>query len=546
MSAVLATREPSARYLGDLQPPLAQNLDLVAQGNSGIERLRALILTLAIKGRLVPQDPREVPAVQLVERIREEKSKLGVLIAGGRDERRGASVGTDDLSRLPCGWIWTTLGEIGQINPRVAADDDVIASFVPMSAVPIAFVDTHTFEARPWGGIRSGFTHFAEGDVGVAKITPCFENGKSTVFSGLCGGIGAGTTELHVVRPLGGIEPRYILAFLKSPDFLRAGELVMTGSAGQKRLPRAYFETRPLPLPPLAEQARIVARVEELMRLCDALEAKGRLEAEQHDRLLRALLDSLTDSASPEELAANWQRVAEHFDLLLDRPEAVDVLEQTILKLATRGLLCQQDRHDEPANVQLARTAELRDRNFPVGRTTTGDSAGDSSDKEVEPYRLPAGWQWAKFRDYILELCTGPFGSLIHKDDYLPGGVPLVNPSHMLNGRIRPDSRVAVSAALAGELGAYRLSAGDVLLARRGEVGRYALVTHIEDGWLCGTGSFFVRLAPFCNREYFGLMLEDPRFRAHLLGESVGTTMTNLNQKILLDAPIAVPPLGNR
>ena len=118
----------------------------------------------------------------------------------------------------------------------------------------------------------------------------------------------------------------------------------MTGTAGQKRLPRAIFENRPFPLPPLTEQSRIVARVEELMRLCDALEAKGRLEAEQHARLLGALLGTLTDSATPEELAANWQRVADHFDLLLDRPEAVDALEQTILQLAVRGCWCRRIR----------------------------------------------------------------------------------------------------------------------------------------------------------------------------------------------------------
>ena len=137
-----------------------------------------------------------------------------------------------------------------------------------MSSIPVAFSEPHTSEECSWRDIKSGFTHFAEGDVGVAKITPCFENGKSTVFKNLRNGIGAGTTELHIVRPLCEVEPRYVLLFLKTPRFLINGEVGMMGSAGQKRVARAYFENTPFPLPPLPEQSRIVTRVEDLMRLC--------------------------------------------------------------------------------------------------------------------------------------------------------------------------------------------------------------------------------------------------------------------------------------
>jgi type I restriction enzyme S subunit len=313
-------------------------------------------------------------------------------------------------------------------------------------------------------------------------------------------------------------------------------------SSSMKNVSREVVLGLPIPVPPIQEQARIVARVDELMRLCDALEAQGRLEAEQHARLLGTLLGTLTDSSTPEELAANWQRVADHFDLLLDRPEAVDALEQTILQLAVRGLLVPQDPADESASALLARIATDRGRLIAEGQLAKRATSADPGEIDA-PFDLPALWCWAEFIGYIHELCTGPFGSVIHKEDYVQGGVPLINPSHMIDGGIRHDPSISVPPELANQLGAYRLSAGDVLMARRGEVGRYALVTEREAGWLCGTGSFFVRLASFCNREYFGLMLEDPRLRAYLLGESVGATMTNLNQRILLQAPIAVPPL---
>lgn len=144
-------------------------------------------------------------------------------------------------------------------------------------------------EVRCWSEIKSGYTHFAEGDVCLAKITPCFENGKSTVFRELTGGIGAGTTELHIIRPILA-DVDFLLIFLKSPHFIETGIPKMTGTAGQKRVPFEYFAYSPFPLPPLAEQHRIVAKVDELMALCDRLEAQLTTTQTESRRLLEAVL----------------------------------------------------------------------------------------------------------------------------------------------------------------------------------------------------------------------------------------------------------------
>ena len=160
---------------------------------------------------------------------------------------------------LPPNWRWSQIAEIGVLSPRNDAEDQARSSFVPMSMIASGYGAAHKHEVRPWGEIRSGYTHFAEGDVGLAKITPCFENSKSTVFRNLTGGFGSGTTELHTVRPLF-VDPDYILLFLKCPHFIEAGIPIMTGTAGQKRVPIEYFAKSPFALPPLAEQHRIVAR----------------------------------------------------------------------------------------------------------------------------------------------------------------------------------------------------------------------------------------------------------------------------------------------
>ena len=175
---------------------------------------------------------------------------------------------------LPKNWCWTCLDELGDTTPRNELSDKTIVGFSPMRLVTKKLGEPIAFERKTWGEVRKGFTPFAEGDVVLAKITPCFENGNQESFAE-CRSFGTGTTELHVFRPVKKcVLPEYVLIFFKSPQFLINGEAHMTGTAGQKRVPWDYFAKTPFPLPPLAEQQRIVAKVDELMRWCDALEAR--------------------------------------------------------------------------------------------------------------------------------------------------------------------------------------------------------------------------------------------------------------------------------
>ncbi|MBK9348069.1 MAG: restriction endonuclease subunit S [Burkholderiales bacterium] len=234
-----------------------------------------------------------------------------------------------------------------------------------------------------------------------------------------------------------------------------------------------------------------------------------------------------------------------NLNLLAQAPNGVARLRELILTLAVQGKLVAQDPKDEPASELLKKIRAEKDRLIAEGKIKRDKPLAEIAEAE-KPFGLPKGWEWVRCSDYFFELCTGPFGSVIHQEDYVRDGVPLINPSHMLAGRIVHDPRVTLKLKDADRLSAYALCAGDIVLARRGEVGRYALVTEREHGWLCGTGSFFVRLHRSCNREYLGLLFSDSRFRAHLQGESVGTTMTNLNQGILLGALIALPPLAEQ
>lgn len=453
---------------------LLSNLDVLATPPGGVARLRELILTLAVQGKLVPQDPSDEPASELLKKIRVEKDRL---IAEGkikRDKPLAEITEKEKPFELPKGWEWSNLATIGIINPRNDAPDEAMASFVQMSSIPAAFSASHVVEPRPWRDIKSGFTQFAEGDVGVAKITPCFENGKSTVFQNLSNGIGAGTTELHIVRPLGGIVPRYVLLFIKTPAFLLNGEAVMTGSAGQKRMPRNYFESTPFPLPPLVEQSRIVTRVEELMRLCDALEAKGQLEAAQHAQLIATLLGTLTHSDTPAQLAENWQRVASHFDLLLDRPQAVDALEQTILQLAVRGLLVPQDPQDEPASALLQKIRVEKDKLILDGKIKRDKPLPPMAEGE-QPFALPQGWEWVSL-GLLTSLVTS--GSRSWKDFYSAEGATFIRSQDIKYDRLEFDDRAFVKLPPGTEGVRTQVRLQDLLITITGaNVGKAAVVS---------------------------------------------------------------------
>ena len=267
---------------------LLKHFEQISEAPDAIPRLRRFILDLAVRGKLVAQDPADEPASELLRRIEAEKDRLTK--AGELRKQHTQPLDEEQIAfTIPSAWSWTHLAQIGTINPQNDSEDNAKASFVPMRLIYAEYRQPSEHEIRPWSEIRRGFTHFAEGDVGLAKITPCFENGKSTVFRNLTGGIGAGTTELHTVRPIFVIAD-YILIFLKSPHFIEAGIPRMTGTAGQKRLPRDYFAFSPFPLPPLAEQNRIVAKVDELMALCDELEAQITFSATTRHQLLEASL----------------------------------------------------------------------------------------------------------------------------------------------------------------------------------------------------------------------------------------------------------------
>lgn len=242
------------------------------------------ILQEAIQGRLVSQNPNDEPASVLLERIRVEKARLikdkkikkdkqeSVIFRGDDNcyyEQIGKEVRCiqDELPfEIPQSWEWARVSTVLWLNPKNEAKDETRAAFIPMEKINAGFGSSFSFDNVAWGTVRQGYTHFADGDVAFAKITPCFQNRKSAIFIGLPNGIGAGTTELRILRPFADTFDRfYLLHFLESPYFI--DEARFKGTANQQRIVVGYLENKLISIPPLAEQHRIVAKIEQLFQM---------------------------------------------------------------------------------------------------------------------------------------------------------------------------------------------------------------------------------------------------------------------------------------
>ena len=337
---------------------LLSNLDLLATAPGGVARLRELILTLAVQGKLVPQDPADEPASVLLQKIRAEKDRL---IAEGkikRDKPLAEIAEEEKPFGLPQGWEWVRLGTVatistGKLDANAAVTDGQFPFFT-CSQTPLK-IDKYSFDCP--AVLLAG-----NGDFNLKHYTGKFDAYQRT----------------YVIEPV-----LLDLRFLYFTMSKYIGELTKNQRGSAIPYLKLGDITDPLiPLPPLPEQSRIVTRVEELMRLCDALEVKGQLQAAQHAQLVSTLLGTLTASTTPEELADHWQRVAQHFDLLLDRPAAIDALEQTLLQLAVRGLLVPQDPQDEPASALLQKIRTEKDRLIATGQITQGKPLPAISDEE--------------------------------------------------------------------------------------------------------------------------------------------------------------------
>ena len=255
---------------------------------TAVKQAKSKILDLAIHGKLVPQDPADEPASVMLEKLRTEKEAK---IAAG-EIKRGKNDsyiyrnptdncyyekfidGTEEQIEIPFNlpesWCWQKISSICEINPKNKLDDTLEISFVPMTLINSEFNNNFTYKLQKWKNVKSGFSHFSDNDIGIAKITPCFENRKSVIFKNLKNKYGAGTTELHILRTNNKyIFNEYVFWFIKTDAFIKEGINNFTGAVGQQRIGKEFIAETLIPIPPLNEQVKICRTINKLMKKLD-------------------------------------------------------------------------------------------------------------------------------------------------------------------------------------------------------------------------------------------------------------------------------------
>jgi type I restriction enzyme S subunit len=241
----------------------------------------------------------------------------------------------------------------------------------------------------------------------------------------------------------------------------------------------------------------------------------------------------------------NAELLLAYFNRISEAPDAVPRLRRFVLDLAIRGKLVRQDPNDEPASELLEKIQAEKARLVKEGKINREDPPTPASPDDLA-FELKPRWQPASIRQILVELQTGPFGSSLHQSDYQKGGIPVINPASIKNGRLVPLDNMAVGPATLERLRTFKLRAGDIVMARRGEMGRCAIVTEREHGWLCGTGSLILRLPKSVFARFFVILIGSPFAREYLGGSAVGATMQNLNQSILLNLVVGLPPAAEQ
>ncbi|WP_345874743.1 restriction endonuclease subunit S [Shewanella algae] len=464
----------------------------------GIKKLRELILELAVRGKLVPQDPNDEPASVLLERIAAEKAQL---VKQKQIKKPKALPVIEDDEKpfdLPQGWEWARLGVIGNIfngnsvSARVKEQKYSGGVGLPFIATKDVGYGFQELDYQNGVNIPVGEPKFKIARKNAVLL--CAEGGSAGKKCGIttediCFGNKLFANELY-----GGVSPKFILSNYLAPYFYAQFSESMTGIIGG--ISALKFNELLVPMPPLQEQNRIVAKVDELMALCDQLEQQTEASLDAHQVLVETLLATLTNSQDATELAKNWARISEHFDTLFTTEQSIDQLKQTILQLAVMGKLVPFGSNTEKGD--LKKFLSFGPRN-------------GYSPKEV---KSDTGVK-------VLKLGATSYGSLD------------LNESKSVDVDIERDSHLW-------------LNKGDILIQRGNSanyVGCNCLVEEDVSGVIYPDLMMKIRPSDITSSEFLSMWLSSPMAREFMWSRMTGTsgTMPKISKKVVESIPIVVP-----
>ena len=526
---------------------LLKYFDRISEAPDAIPRLRRFILDLAVRGKLVEQDSRDEPAGKLLKRIQAEKAKTGIT-----PRRQGAKEGEKlgDLAawregdfEVPPSWERVQLGDVVQygVIDKVDSNRKITPETWVLDLEDIE-KDTSRLLERVTSSTRifqSTKTAFRCGDVLFGKLRPYLNKVLVADTHGVC------TTEIVPIRGYCGMVSEYVKLVLKSPLTMEKVGSLMYGM----KMPRLGTSDAVLlnfPLPPLAEQQRIVAKVDELMALCDQLEAARNEREARRQRLTAASLQRLNQPADAASLRADARFHLDNLTRLTTRPEQIKQLRQTILNLAVRGCLVAQDPQDEPASELLKRIALERAGLVKLGRIRKEKPFVPVS-AECVPFEAPRLWSWTKIGVAALFTEYGTSQQSHHSEL----GVAVLKMGDIQDGKLLLGGQKKVPATI-DDLPALYLENRDLLYNRTNSaelVGKTGIYIGNDNEYTFA--SYLIRIR--CSKlstypEYFNLAMNSPWFRhtqiiPHLKQQC---GQANVNGTILKNMLIPLPPLAEQ
>ena len=440
------------------------------------KQLKNSILQWAIQGKLVPQDPNDEPASVLLDKIRQEKERLikekkikrdknaSIIYRGEDNSYYEKILATGEVKCIdeeipfdvPQGWEWCRVSSLFQINPKVVAEDNTSAAFIPMEAISAGYGSEFRYYEKKWGEIKSGYTAFADNDIAFAKITPCFQNRKSVIFEGLPNGIGAGTTELKILRTYGETINRwFVLYFLESPYFI--DEATFKGTANQQRIIVGYLENKLFPLPPLAEQERIVGKIGLVMPIIDKYSKSQELLDKMNVELNECLKKSVLQEAIQGKLVPQ----------IAEEGTAQELLEQ--IKAEKQKLVKEGKLKKSALDSSIIFRGD--DNKY---YEQIGANCNDITD-EI-PFDLPYNWCWCRFSN-IVSMTIGKTPARGEQTYWINGKYNWVSISDMVDGGTISTTKEKVSDLAVKEIFSAPISEkGNLLMSFKLSIGKTSIL----------------------------------------------------------------------
>lgn len=531
----------------------SSNAHVISRGNRkkndfhGIKKLRELILELAVRGKLTPQDNTDEDAAILLERIakiRLEKNGMSKKISSYRtvDDK-------DKLFESPPGWRWVRLGEVVDIIRGITFPSSE-KSTSPEAGRVACLRTTNVQNAVEWEDllyIRQEFVSRDEQYLQFHDVVMSMANsrelvGKVALIESELGQRSTFGGFLSVIRPLI-ILPKFIMLYFRTPKVREA----LIGSASQTtniaNISLSKLNPLPFAVPPIAEQHRIVAKVDELMTFCDKLEQNQSDNIAVHAQLVSVLLATLTNSRDNAELKSNWLNVAQHFNTLFTTEHSIEQLKETILQLAVMGKIVPQDPNDQPASELLKQIAAEKAQLIKEGKIRKEKLLPKILDQE-KPFELPDGWEWCRIGNVAALITSGSRDWAKHLSDE---GAIFVTMANLSRGdyKLRTDTMRYVNPPTNGEGTRTKLEENDLLVSITGDVGNLGLIPKNFGEAYINQHTCLIRFMPVCQNLYFPEVLRSPFARAQFAAPQRGIK----NSFRLGDVEgliIPVPPLNEQ